>query len=113
MDSEQIPKISFLPPEFFKKTENIEAHGLYEKCALVGIILGALAVISWIVILFGIIYSVVGIVLSILGLNSIYKKYARVGLALSILGLVLSLVYVFAISKGLINFNYFTGDFWR
>ncbi|MDO8604502.1 MAG: hypothetical protein Q7K40_03875 [bacterium] len=106
------PEISFIPPELLKNKADSHALGVHEKCALVGVALGVLAVFSWVVLLFGVLYSAVGIILSIIGLRSTRKKLAKIGLALSILGLVLSILYIFAISQGIINFNYFTSEFW-
>lgn len=106
-----LPKLSFIPPDLLNK-ENIAQMGKREKCAFAGMVLGGLALISWIVILFGAVFAVFGIVLSFLGLNSGYKKYARIGLGLSIAGLLASIWYCFAAYSGMVNYNYFTSEFW-
>lgn len=112
VETKPIPKISFVPSELLKKIEGDSEHGIYERCALFGLILGAIAVVSWIVILFGVVYSIVGIVLSVIGLKSNRKKWAQIGLTLSIIGLLLSVWYIFAVYNGMINYNYFTSEFW-
>ena len=99
-------------PELLKKIEGNDKHGLHERCALFGLILGAIAVVSWIVILFGVVWSILGIVFSVIGLKSSRKKLAQIGLGLSILGLVLSIWYIYAAYSGMINYNYFTSEFW-
>jgi len=104
-------KISFIPEKFLAKEER-GFVGPREKCALIGLGLGALAVISWVVMLFGALFSLLGIALSLYGLKSNYQKHARLGLGLSALGLFASLWYLFAASHGMINYNYFTGEFW-
>ena len=107
-----LPKLSFVPSELLKKIEGNDKHGLHERCALFGLILGAIAVVSWIVILFGVVWSILGIVFSVIGLKSSRKKLAQIGLGLSILGLVLSIWYIYAAYSGMINYNYFTSEFW-
>jgi hypothetical protein len=111
-ETKQLPPLSFIPSELFKKGEGDKPRGMRDKCALLGMILGVLAVVSWIVILFGILYSILGIILSVIGLKSTRKKWARIGLTLSIIGLILSFWYVFAAHKGMVNYNYFTSEFW-
>lgn len=111
-ETKPLPHLSFIPSELFKKTEETPPRGMRDKCALLGMILGAVAVISWVVILFGVLYSIFGIIFSIVGLKSTRSKWAKIGLGLSIIGLVLSLWYVFAAYKGMINYNYFTSEFW-
>lgn len=108
---EALPPLSFIPAELLSKVATTPA-GHREKCALLGLGLGALAIISWIVVLFGVFFSIFGIVLSVIGLKSNYKKYAKIGLGLSIVGFVASAWYVFAAYHGMINYNYFTSDFW-
>ncbi len=112
-ETKSLPKFSFIPPELIKKIEGGKPRDIRNIFALTGMIFGALSVISWIVMLFGVLYSVFGIVLSIMGLNSARKKWARIGLVLSIIGLILSLWYVFAVHEGVVNYNYFTNGFWR
>jgi len=112
VEPKPLPKISFIPSELLKKIEVPNGHELHERCALLGLILGTIAVVSWVVILFGVVYSILGIILSIIGLKSARQKWAKIGLVLSIIGLLLSVWYVFAAYNGMINYNYFTSEFW-
>ena len=107
------PEFSFVPPELLKK-EMIKTQGfcVREKCAVVGAVFGGIALVSWVVILFGILAAIAGIALSIVGLKSKSSKYARIGLGLSIVGLIAALLYAFAAYQGMINYNYFTSEFW-
>lgn len=111
-EGKPLPKLSFIPSELLKKIEGTGEHGMHERCALFGLVLGSIAVVSWIVILFGVVWSILGIVLSVIGLKSSRKKWAQIGLGLSVLGLVLSVWYIYAAYSGMINYNYFTGEFW-
>lgn len=110
-EASSLPRLSFIPAELEKEVAT-GPLGVREKCALAGLVLGALAVFSWIVILFGVFASLAGIALSVIGLKSNRSKYAKIGLALSIVGLIGSLWYVFAAYSGMINYNYFTSEFW-
>lgn len=109
------PEFSFVPPELLKK-EMIKTQGqgfcVREKCAVVGAVFGGIALVSWVVILLGILAAIAGIALSVAGLKSKSSRYARIGLGLSILGLVAALLYAFAAYQGMINYNYFTSEFW-
>ncbi|MBI5077747.1 MAG: hypothetical protein HZB11_00020 [Candidatus Yonathbacteria bacterium] len=111
-ETKPFPHLSFIPSGLLKKKEGDEPRGTRDKCALFGMILGILAVVSWVVILFGILYSILGIILSVIGLKSTRKKWARIGLTLSVIGLIISIWYVFAARNGVINYNYFTSEFW-
>lgn len=82
------------------------------KLAILGAVLGGLSLVSWVVILLGVAYSIFGIILSVIGLKSKRQKLAKVGLVLSIIGLILSACYIFAVYQGMINYNYFTSEFW-
>lgn len=105
-----LPKLSFIPEALIKKYEGpLEAK---EKCAYIGLVAGGASLVVWVVILLGLITSVSGIVLSVMGLRSRRSKYSRMGLTLSIVGLVASLGYAFAISQGRVNYGYFTSEFW-
>lgn len=106
-----LPEISFLPESLLNKKE-ISSTSMRDRCALIGLVVGVLAVISWIVMLFGAVFAIIGIALSTLGLKSNYKKHARIGLVLSLVGLSASFWYLFAASHGMINYNYFTSEFW-
>lgn len=116
-----LPEFSFIPPELLKKdmptvvsarAGEVGVQGFREKCAVVGVVLGGLSLVSWVVILFGILASIAGIALSLVGLKSSSSKCARTGLGLSLVGLIAALLYAFVASKGIINYNYFTSDFW-
>ena len=116
-----LPKLSFVPPELLKKdlsgavsaqVGTMGAQGLRGKCAVGGVVFGGLSLICWVVIIFGILASSAGIALSVAGLRSNSSKYARIGLGLSIFGVVAALLYAFAAYQGMINYNYFTSDFW-
>lgn len=110
--AKQFPEISFIPPAVKEETTP-SPKGMPEKCAIIGIALGALAIVSWIVIAIGVFAAIVGIVFSVLGLKSAHPKWARAGLTLSIIGLIASLWYVFAAYNGSVNYNYFTSEFWE
>lgn len=117
-----LPEFSFVPQELLKKKDlpivesaqrwKVGNQGLREKCAVAGVVLGGLSLVSWVVILFGILAAIAGIAFSIVGLKSNGSKYARIGLGLSLAGLVAALLYAFVASKGIINYNYFTSEFW-
>ena len=107
------PEFSFIPEAILReKTTSEPTTWIRNKCALIGLVFGGLAVVSWVVIIFGIFYAVAGIILSVVGLKSNYPKYARAGLALSVVGLVASFWYAIAVHQGTVNYNYFTSDFW-
>ncbi|MBI5799079.1 MAG: hypothetical protein HZB10_04075 [Candidatus Yonathbacteria bacterium] len=112
LETKSLPIISFVPSELLMKIEGGEFRDSHDRCALFGLVLGVMAVVSWIVILFGVVYSVAGIALSVIGLKSTHQKWAKIGLGLSVLGLVLSVSYVLAAYNGMINYNYFTSEFW-
>ena len=104
-------KISFVPREMRTERGGL-SRGRREKCAIAGLAIGVLALISWVVILPGIFISIAGVTLSFIGFKSSYLKYARIGLILSLLGGFASLWYMIAIYTGMINYNYFTNEFW-
>ena len=106
-----LPDISFVPKEITKMGESATG-GFRDKSALGGVLFGGLSVFSWVVILLGVFCSVAGIAFSTLGLKSRYAKYARIGIVLSVVGLVASFGYAFAAYQGMINYNYFTTEFW-
>lgn len=123
-EANPLPELLFVPSELLKKDllagapEKSGLKGLHlfhnprEVCAAASIVFGGISLISWVVILFGLLSSVSGIVLAVVGFKSDGSKYARIGLGLSIAGLVASLLYVYAASQGMINYNYFTSEFW-
>lgn len=108
----KFPDISFGPP-----VENTSSRGgisphRREVCAKAGIVIGGIAIISWFIIALGIIFAIFGTLFSYLGLTSSRAKYARIGLYLSIAGGVLSLLYVFVVYAGFMNYNFFTNELW-
>ena len=106
----QFEEISFVPPGLSGGEPSF--GGRSEKCASFGITVGALSLVAWMVLLFGIIASITGIILSCMGLRSSRRKYARIGFWLSVAGLVATLWYMLAAYNGKINYNYFTTEFW-
>lgn len=108
--ADSLPKLSFIPSDLI--TEHNGTVGVREKCAYAGLVIGGISVVSWVVILLGILVSVTGLTLSFLGLSSSRAKHARIGAVLSFFGLVASLSYAFAIYQGKVNYNYFTSEFW-
>lgn len=106
-----LPDISFVPSDILIK-ESASSVALRDKSAFIGAILGGLAVVSWVVIILGVVFSISGIVLSVIGLKSNRSKYARIGLALSVIGFVAAFWYAFAVYQGMVNYNYFTTEFW-
>lgn len=105
------PGISFTAPNMGESMP-VPSFNVREKCALVGVMLGCISIISWTVIVLGVTVSLVGIIFSILGIKSPRPKIARIGLALSILGGAATVLYVVLIYAGVINYNYFTNEFW-
>lgn len=104
-----LPKLSFIPDELAKKYEG--PLGLHEKCAYAGLVVGGISLISWVIIILGCLASVLGIALSVYGIKSRRSKHARIGLTLSVIGLIASIGYVVAAYNGMINYNYFTTEF--
>lgn len=111
-DTQALPEFSLIPDELLKKEEPVGEYRGKARCAIIGAILGAAALVSWVVILFGFLYSMFGIVFSLIGLKSSRQKYARLGLGLSLVSLLFTSLYAFAVYKGMINYNYFTTEFW-
>jgi hypothetical protein len=107
----QFPEISFIPPE---TTEDRLHHekGFPEKGAIIGLVAGGFALVGWVVIVVGVLASIVGIIFSLSGLKSAHPKCARTGLIISTIGLIASFGYAFAAYSGMINYNYFTTEFW-
>lgn len=108
--AKRLPEFSFIPSELLEKETT--SHAVREKCAIASIVIGGISLLSWVVILFGILVSMFGVLLSVVGLRSNNSKYARVGLMLSLIGLAAAFLYAFAASKGIVNYNYFTTEFW-
>lgn len=106
-------KISFITPELLQKIENTRSHKGREVCAYSGFVLGVMSLFSWVIILLGVLWSVTGIVLSTVGLRSSHQKLARIGLVLSVVGLIFSVSYVYAVYDGMVNYDYFTNEFWK
>lgn len=110
--AKQFPEISFIPSDL-KGSDSFFVKRTSEKCATASIMFGAVAFMTWWwVILIGIVASAAGIVLSVLGIKSARVTHARIGLGLSLVGLVASLWYAIAAWNGVVNYNYFTSDFW-
>lgn len=105
------PEISFTPPKE-GESGSFPSFNTREKCAFAGIVFGCISVISWTVIVLGVAVSLIGIILSVVGIKSPRSKLARTGLILSIAGGIATIVYVVLISAGIINYNYFTNEFW-
>ena len=110
--AKQFSELSFVPPPVKREEVAPLPRGPHEKCALVGVTLGVIALLSWVVIAIGVFVAIVGIIFSVIGLKSAHPKWARAGLVLSILGLIASLWYVMAAYSGKVNYNYFTSEFW-
>lgn len=123
-EGESLRDFLFIPSELLKKdlpavvSEKVglkEMHLFHdprEVCAAASIIFGGISLVSWIVILFGLLTSISGVALAVVGFKSSGSKYARIGLGLSLAGLVASLLYAFAAYQGMVNYNYFTSEFW-
>lgn len=105
-----LPKLSFVPDDLMKKYEG--PMGLREKCARAGLVAGGISLVSWVVIVFGVVTSIIGAGFSIAGLRSARAKHAKIGLVLSVVGLAASFGYAFAISQGKVNYDYFVNEFW-
>lgn len=103
------PKISFIPDDLGKLEDG--PFGVREKCAYAGLVVAGISVLSWVVIILGILFSVIGAALSIVGLKSRRSKHARVGLVMAVIGLIASIGYAFAVYQGRVNYNYFTSEF--
>ncbi len=75
-------------------------------------VFGCISIISWTIIVLGVAVSLIGIVFSILGIQSSRSKLARIGLGLSLAGGAATILYIVLIYAGIINYNYFTNEFW-
>ncbi|MDF2540675.1 MAG: hypothetical protein K0S47_393 [Herbinix sp.] len=64
----------------------------HKGLAIASLVLGIIGLLAWCIPLFGLPITIVGLVLGILGLKSIYKGMAIAGIVLSSLGLLFSLV---------------------
>ncbi|MES2630029.1 MAG: hypothetical protein V4616_13780 [Bacteroidota bacterium] len=87
-------KIDNVRSSVYKAVPAVQA-GPGEVFAIIGFVAGILSILSFLgpgLIFFG----VIGLIFSILGLDSAYSNFARWGLILSIIGLVLALVYLIA-----------------
>lgn len=82
------------------------------RYAVVGTVLGALALSVFFIIALSIVLATLGALFSYLGLRSSYARFARVGLTLSIAGGLASVIYMVAVYAGMINYNYFTNELW-
>lgn len=110
--SNQFSNISFSPQVAPAASTKISPR-MRDIFATTGLIFGGVAVVSWFVIVVGILATLVGTSLSFLGRTSMSKaRRAKIGLILSIIGGLLTLLYMAAIYAGLINYNYFTNELW-
>lgn len=110
--SHQFSNISFSPQVAPAAGTKISPR-MRDIFATTGLIFGGVAVISWFVIVIGILATLVGASLSFLGRTSTSKaRWAKTGLILSIVGGLFTLLYMAAIYAGLINYNYFTNELW-
>lgn len=115
----QFPDISFVSPEL-RNEEEVSSPGegplsfcTHEKCAIIGMVIGGVSLVAWVVMALGFFVALLGGVLSFLGIKSSQARYAKVGVVLSIIGFVLSILYVYGAYTGKINYNYFTSEFWE
>lgn len=123
-EAKPLPELLFVPSELLKKdllagpSKKVSLKELHlfhnprEVCAAASIVFGGISLISWVVILFGLLSSVSGIVLAVVGFKSDGSKYARIGFGFSVAGFIASLLYAYAAYQGMINYNYFTSEFW-
>lgn len=105
------PGISFTPPQE-GESGSFPSFDIREKCAFAGLVFGCISIISWTVIVLGVVISFMGIIFSIVGRKSPRSKLARIGLVLSIAGGAATILYIVLIYAGIINYNYFTNEFW-
>lgn len=103
-DRKSMLHFSFIPPELLGQ------RTVFEKCAIASVVFGGFSLISWVIIVFGLTASVVGIILSTFGFRSQHPQHARLGLILSLIGMALSLLYAIAASRGMIHYTYFTTE---
>ena len=101
-DTESVLGLSFIPPELEGK------RGACEKCAIASVVFGGISLVSWVIMLFGIVISLTGVVLGIIGLKSPQKRHAKIGLILSVIGFIAVFIYAFAAASGMIHYSYFT-----
>ncbi len=81
-----------------------------ETSAIVSVVFGGISLVAWVVMLFGVLFSTLGLVFSIVGLRSNHIDHARVGFILSIIGFIAVFLFAYAASHGMINLSYFTTE---
>ena len=86
---------------------NNSDHKNRNAFAVVGAILGFCSIIAWLIPLFGIICTIVGIVFSACGIRSNKRSFAIAGLMLNVFFLILSLINPFLRAYFNININIF------
>ena len=101
---ESLLQLSFIPEQLRG------GRSVRERCAVISVVLGGISLVSWVVMIFGAVSSVLGIIFGFVGLKSKHPKHARVGLTLSIAGFFAVLFYAFAAARGLIHLSYFTTE---
>lgn len=101
-DQKSLLSLSFIPPELEGK------RGVCEKCAIASVVFGGMSLVTWVIMILGLLMSVVGIVLGIFGLKSQHPKHARIGLILSVIGLLAVILYAVSAARGMIHYSYFT-----
>lgn len=101
---ESLLQLSFIPEQLQ------EGRGARERCAIVSVVFGGISLVAWVIMIFGVVSSILGIVLGSLGLKSKHPEHARVGLTLSIIGFAAVCLYTFAAARGWIHFSYFTTE---
>lgn len=109
--SPKFPDISFISSEIGAQGERFSPQ-LRGTFATAGMVVGGIAIVSWFVIVIGILVATAGVVLSFLGIKSAQARRARIGLILSAIGGFATIAYIIAIYAGLINYNYFTNELW-
>ena len=110
--SPKFPDISFGPPVEGVSLQGWMSPRVREVCAMIGIVIGAIALVAWLVIVLGILLASLGLIFSYLGLMSSRTRRARIGLYFSLTGGLLSVLHMLAVYAGLINYNFFTNDLW-
>lgn len=99
---ESMLKLSFIPEQLQ------EGRGTRELSAIVSVVFGGISLVSWVIMIFGLASSVLGIAFGFIGLKSQHPAHARVGLTLSIIGFFAVFLYAFAAAYGMISNSYFT-----
>lgn len=108
--AQKLSGISFVPESIARGTETSpEKHARY---ALIGVVFGALSLVSFFVIALSIVFASFGALFSLLGIHSSRGRIARAGVTLSLVGGLAAIIYMVAVYMGVINYNYFTNELW-